>query len=177
MLEKLMQSFKYIGDRIWSDSSGGASEGIPVYEIQTKDGNKLWCSIIEYGNSNTGEPNRRGILTTFPVDKKQSLGSIMAAVMPYTYNRSVNTRAFTDGDAVEIRDYGKHTVGRAGIKREKFFNYMEQNYPGKVLLDEEDKKYVNVYQFKGTLTAEKFAEQTYEMTSILNDYKQQYRNK
>ena len=174
MLQKLMEGFKYVGDWSWGNPAGQAEE-IPVYEIVTKEGKRTWCSIIEYGNSRTGEPNRRGILATFPVEKKQSLGSIMATMIPYSYTRTVNTRAFVDDTVVEIRDYGKHTVGRAGIKKEDFFNYMEQKYPDKVLLDEEGQKYVNVYRFEGELTAEDFARQTYEMTSILADYKQAFR--
>lgn len=173
MLKRLMEKYKYVGD--WGWGAPGGQDVLPVYEIKTKDGNIIWCSLVEYCNSRTGEPNRRGILAGFPAEKKQSLGSVMATMIPYSFSRTMNTRAYVDDNSVEIRDYGKHTVGRAGIRKEDFFNYMEKNYPDKVLLDEEDKKYVNVYRYDEVLTAEEFASQTYEMTMMLADFKRQYR--
>ena len=174
MLNELMKKYEYVGDWNWGDPAG-QTEPLPTYEVKTEEGEKVWCAIVEYTNSGTGVPNRRGILATYPSETRKSLGSVMATMIPYNFSRTMNTRAYSDGNKVEIRDYGKHTVGRTGIKREDFFNYMEEQCADKVLLDEEDKKYVNVYSFDGELTTEEFARQTVEFVNIIADYKKRYR--
>ena len=113
-------------------------------------------------------------MATFPVNKQQSLGSVMSSMVPYKFSRIFNTRAYTNNNEVQIRNYGKVTAGRAGIKKEDFFEYMEKFHQS-VFLDEENRKYVIAYQYSERMTKEDFAEQTYSFTKLLYEFKQQYR--
>ncbi len=173
MVQSLMIQFECIGNWKWGNPAG-QTEPLPTYELITSSGYKVWCSIDEYVNAGTGVPNRKGILATFPVNKQQSLGSVMSSMVPYKFSRIFNTRAYTNNDEVEIRNYGKVTVGRAGIKKEDFFEYMGK-FPQSVFLDEENRKYVIAYQYKERMTKDDFAEQTYRLTKLLYEFKQQYR--
>ncbi len=173
-VDQLMKQFECVGNWKWGDPAG-QSDGIPTYEIVTKDGKKVWCAIIEYSNSGTGEPNRRGILATFPVDKKKTLGSVMATMIPYEDTEKFNTRAYYAGDYYEIRNYGRVTVGREPIKRDDFFEYMNTKYPDLVFFDEKNKRYIKCYEYKKEMTKEAFAKQTYELTRLLAEFKGMYR--
>ena len=173
-LNELMKKYEYVGDWNWGDPAG-TSGSLPTYEIKKEDGEKVWCTLVEFTHSGTGKPNRMGILATYPSKSKKSLGSVMATMVPYEFSRSMNTRAYSDGENIEIRDYGRHTVGKAGIKREDFFNYIEEHYAEKILFDEEDKKYVNVYSFQKELSEEEFVQQTIEFVNIISNFKSYYK--
>ena len=102
MVQSLMIQFECIGNWKWGNPAG-QTEPLPTYELITSSGYKVWCSIDEYVNAGTGVPNRKGILATFPVNKQQSLGSVMSSMVPYKFSRIFNTRAYTNNDEVEIR--------------------------------------------------------------------------
>ena len=123
-IENILQKAKYIGKWNWGNPAGQGN-GLDTYELVNKSGMKVWCTIIEYLNAGTGEPNRCGVLATYPVDKKQSLGSILSVTIPYEFSKRFNSRAYSDGSCYELRNYGKITVGRTGIKRDNFFNYFD----------------------------------------------------
>lgn len=176
MLQSLMSQFGSVGNWNWGNPAG-QSDPLPTYEIITPRGEKVWCCVVEYVNAGTGVPNRKGILATFPVQRKQSLGSVMSAMIPYKFSKTFNTRAYCKEDAFEIRNYGKVTVGRAGIKKDDFFRYMEKQSSESVFMDEEDKKYILAYHYKGTLSRDSFARQTYRLTKMMADFKEQYRSK
>lgn len=173
-VETILTGAKYIGKWDWGDPAG-KSEGIDTYEVESNNGVKVWCSIIEYVNASTGVPNRCGILATYPVEGKKSLGSILAATIPYEFSKRFNTRAYCEGTNYEIRNYGKITVGRAGIKKEDFFEFFETKYPSKVFLDEESLKYIKIYEYDGELSLEQFADQTCEAVVLLEEFKKKYR--
>lgn len=96
-------------------------------------------------------------------------------LLQYEFKRTFNTRAYTDGNKVEIRDYGKVTVGRAGIKKTDFFNYMQEKHPELVFIDEENKMYLKVYEYNGILLKEDFAAYTVKFTKLMDEFKKQYR--
>lgn len=168
--ESIMSLFKYLGMRKWGDGGGYTME-LPTYELATDSGEKVWCATVEFVNYNTGVPNRRGIIATFPISQNQTLGQTMATVIPYEYSRRFNTLAFCCGDHYEIRNYGKITVGRAGVSREDFFNYLKELYPGIACEDDDGQKYFKVYEFDGELTKSQFAKQTYDATKLLSELK------
>ena len=174
MIDRILHEFKYVGDWNWGDPAGQI-EGLPTYEVISMKYGKVWCAITEWGNSSTGEPNRKGVLVTFPSASKQSLGHIMAANIPYEFKRIYNTRAYTDGNNVEIRNYGKLTVGRAGIKKSDFFDFMQGNQPDLVFIDEEKKLYAKVFEYNGELNSTDFADQIVRFTMILDNFKRKYR--
>ena len=173
MLEGLMQQFTCVGEWDWGNPAG-ITGALPTYELTTQDNQKVWCALVEYVNAGTFEKNRKGILATFPVDKKQSLGSEMATIVPYEFSRKFNTLAYHEGDDYEIRNYGKVTAGRAAIKRTYFFDHMNRQHPDLIFIDEEERPYINVYKYSGELSKEQFAEQTYNITKLLSDFKKQY---
>lgn len=173
MIEELMHKFKYVGEWNWGDPAGQIDD-LPTYEITAKEGT-IWCTIIEWGNATTLEPNRKGIVATFPVRSKQSLGHIMATNIPYEFKRTYTTRAYSDGDRVEIRNYGKVTVGRAGIKKLDFFNYMSIHHPELVFIDEENQKYIKAFEYERKLSKDEFASQSAKLTLLMDEFKKQYR--
>lgn len=174
MLESIMKQFKNIGEWTWGNPAGQSGK-LQTYELVADTDKKTWCTIIEYVNARTGEPNRKGILATFPCNSHQSLGGIMNTMIPYEFNRRCNTRAYYEKNNYEIRNYGKVTVGRSGIKRPEFFDYMNRHHPELVFLDEEDKPYIKVYEYSNELTKEEFARQTYNVTELLTEFKEKYR--
>ena len=173
-VESILSEARYCGKWNWGDPAG-QSEGIDTYEIENRNGMKVWCATIEYVNAGTGVPNRCGVLATFPPERKQSLGSILNVMIPYEFSRHYNTRAFAEDNRYEIRNYGKITVGRAGLKKEDFFDYFEKYYPNKVYLDEESKKYIKIYEYVDTISLDEFSEQTCEAVVLLEEFKAQYR--
>ena len=167
--DNIMKKAKYLGEKKWGD--GGGSGLLPTYEVATADGRKVWCSSVEYVNSTTLEPNRCGVVATFPSAGGKSLGQPLAAVLPYEYGKKFNTLAYRSGDRVEIRNYGKITSGRQGISRDEFFGWMNGRYSEFVRTDDDGREYFNVYEYDGTLTEEAFAEQTYRAVKILSEAK------
>jgi len=174
MTSELMQNFKYVGKWSWGNPSG-IIKGLPTYEITSEYGT-VWCSMITWCDRH-GNENRECILTTLPSSKNQSLGQIAEITIPYEFNRSFNTRAFGYENKIEIRNYGKFTVGRAGLKKLDFFNYLKLNKLNShsIMLDEENKQYIKVFEFKDILSTKAFADQIVKFTLLIDDYKRQYR--
>lgn len=172
MIEKLLENCKCVGDWAWGNPAGQTGE-LPTYEIISKYGT-IWCAMITWCN-NHGNENRKGIITTFPVSKTQTLGQIVEVTIPYEFSRLYNTRAFSDKNKIEIRNYGKFTVGRAGLKKSAFFEYVSRTVPQLMMLDEEDKQYINVFEYEDKMSFEMFADQIVKFTMLINEYKKQYR--
>lgn len=171
MVKGILQNAKYLGDKQWG--SGGGAGLLPTYEINTPDGETVWCATVEYVHSGTGIPNRRGVIATFPATGKGSLPQPLAVVIPYEYGKKFNTLAYKNEDYIEIRNYGKITSGRNGFSRTDFFAWMEGKHPEKINVDQDGNQYFNVYQFEKELTAEQFSVQTYEAVRILSEVKSQ----
>lgn len=147
-LEKAIENFAYIGEYQWGDPAG-TTEEIKVYEISDGD-HKVWLSTIEWCDATTYEANRGGILATIPDEKKMSsLGQTFSTTMPYYFSKRFYTRVFEDDDMFEIRNYGKFTIGRVGLKMKYFFDYLKENgYEDEVKYDEEGKEYIVILKFK-----------------------------
>lgn len=174
MLSKILLECNYIGRRNWGDPAGQTCD-LETYEVKSASGDVIWCTIVEWVNSGTRVENRKGIIATFPTTDK-SLGHIVSIMVPYENKNSFNTRAYTDGQKVEIRNYGRVTVGRSGIKRTDFFNYFEREYPQLVFADEEGKKYIKAIEYDEILTHAEFAEQIVNLTILLEEFKKSYRS-
>ncbi|AYO31672.1 hypothetical protein D2962_14660 [Biomaibacter acetigenes] len=141
VLEIGLANFKRIGQRKWGNPSGSLEE-LDVYEIKDKE-DIIWASTVEWCNASTGEINRCGILTTLPGDSNNTLGQILEVNLPYYFSKSFNTRVYEDNNLIEIRNYGKFTIGRRGLKRQYFFDYLKENgYNDEICIDEEGKEYV-----------------------------------
>lgn len=166
----LIHNFKKVGDWQWGDPAG-LSDEVPVYEINSKYGT-VWCSTIIWTDP-YGYENRKGVLATFPVTKKPSLGQIVNIVIPYVFKRIYNTRAFYEKNDYEIRNYGKFTIGRASLKKETFFNYIAEVNHELIMIDEEGKKYINIFKYEDSLTPDLFAEQIVKFTLLIDRFKKQ----
>jgi hypothetical protein len=145
-----------------------------TYEVTSSYGT-VWCTLVKWYNAAGTEINRSGIITTMPSDRKKSLGQITETTVPYYFSRSFNTRAFKDGNQIEIRNYGKFTVGRAGIKKSDFFNYVNSIDSNLICVDEEDKNHIIVFDISNDMSRYEFADQIVKFTLLIRNFKEQYR--
>jgi hypothetical protein len=172
MIEKLLIKCKCIGNRTWGNPAGQTGE-LPTYEIISKYGT-VWCATIAWCDVH-GNENRKGIIATFPVKTKQTLGQIAEVIIPYEFSRRNNTRAFYEISKIEIRCYGKFTVGRAGLKKVDFFNYLNKINPQLIMLDEEGKQYINIFEYEDNMSFNMFADQIVKFIVLVDGFKKQYR--
>lgn len=173
----IKENFEYVGKREWGNPSGDHQE-LDVYEIQ--DGvNKVWISTIEWCNASSGEVNRCGVITTIPdYNKRNTLGQIFEMNMPYYFSKSFNTRVYELGNEVEIRNYGKFTIGRRGLKKQYFFDYLRENgYENDIDNDEEGKEYIRVITLKnGNIDLGVLKSRLIKWTMLLKEFKDYYRS-
>jgi len=176
VLETCLEGFNSIGIRKWGNPSG-SQQGLDVYEIEHKD-NTIWVSTVEWVNASTGEVNRCGIITTLPEYSNNTLGPILEVNMPYYFSKSFNTRVYGDNNIFEIRNYGKFTIGRRGLKRKYFFDYLrEHGYDDEIFIDEEGKEYICIIKFQdNSINSDYFGERLIKWTMILKEFKDYYRN-
>jgi hypothetical protein len=172
MITKLFKECKGVGNWSWGNPAG-LTKKLPTYEIKSKYG-IVWCTSISWPDS-SGNENRKGILVTLPVTKTQSLGQIVEVTIPFEFSRLFNTRAFRDSAIIEIRNYGKFTVGRTGLKKQDFFDYVAKIEPTRLQKDEEGKSYVIVFEYRDNLSLKSFSEQIVSFTLLVDNYKKQYR--
>lgn len=144
--KSIEENFKRIGKKKWGNPSGDHQE-LDVYEIE--DGvNRVWLSTVKWSNASSGEENRCGVITTIAdYNKGNTLSQIFEMNMPYYFSKSFNTRVYEEGHFIEIRNYGKFTIGRRGLKKQYFFDYLRENgYKDEI--DEEGKEYISIIKLK-----------------------------
>lgn len=175
LLETKLQRFMSIGTKTWSDPGGYRHEE-EVFELNNEHG-IIWASKTEWGNASTLEPNRRGIITTLP-NKSDQLGQIFEMTMPYYFSRQFNTRVYEEANLIEIRNYGRFTIGRRALKKKDFFNYLKVNgYESEINYDEENKEYVKVMEINNMdIPEEYFCERFIKLTNIVKEFKDFYRS-
>lgn len=135
--EKLSK-FDFVGNRTWGDPYGCFKSD--TYGVKGNAG-YLYCTLVDFGN-------RIGIATTLPEPKESiSLGHITAITVPFEFSRSFSSRAYEQNGVVEIRNYGRFTIGRSGLKKDDFFNFVrELGLTTKIQYDEECKEYIKVFK-------------------------------
>lgn len=177
ILGTVIDKFEYVGKRKWGNPSGDQQE-LDVYEI-TNGVDKVWLSTVEWCNASTGEINRCGIITTVPdYNLKNTLGQIFEMNIPFYFSKSFNTRVYEEGNTVEVRNYGKFTIGRRGLKREYFFNYLRENgFENEIEYDEDGKEYISVIKFEnGNIDTQHLNERLIKCTNLLKEFKDYYRS-
>jgi len=176
LLEKaIKENFAYIGRKKWGDPSGNCNE-LDVYEIG--DGtNKVWLSTAMWPSASTGEINRCGIITTITNNMGNALSQILEINIPYYFSKSFNTRVYELGNEVEIRHYGRFTIGRRGLKKKYFFDYLrEHGYEDEIKYDEEGKEYINFITLKNkNVDVELLKSRLIKLTMLLKEFKDYYR--
>ena len=174
-LMKEIHKFPCIGEREWGNPSGDI-QLLDVFEVE-KQGKRIWVSGVEWVASGTTEVNRMGILSTLPTNRNETLGQILEINLPLNFSNYFNTRMFEDNGLVEIRNYGKFTIGRKGLKREDFFNYhIKHGYEKEILLDEKNSKYICALKIEqGEIDKEFLAERIVYLTYMIKEFKDYFR--
>ncbi|MCB2341112.1 hypothetical protein [Clostridium estertheticum] len=177
IFEQLLNEFELIGKRIWGNP-GGQSVDRDTFEVKNDLGT-LWCSTIKWVRSGTSEINRKGIVATFPVKtNSETLGQIVEITIPFEFKRIFNNRAYGDEEFIEIRNYGKFTVGRSGIKKKDFFDFITLKDRNLINIDEENKEYITVFEIEnGSMTKEEFSNSLVKFTCLIKEFKDGYRVK
>lgn len=175
IFEGLLNQFKVINNKKWGNPAGQTDE-METFEIKNSEGT-IWCSLIEWVNTGTLETNRVGLIATSPLENKtSSLGHIVEVTIPFEFNRRFNTRAYEENGLIEIRNYGKFTVGRKGIKKKEFFDFLRKKNKDLINIDEENKEYITVFSIKDRqLSKEDFANSLIKFTYLIKEFKDQKR--
>lgn len=171
-----LNEFKFVGLRKWGDPGGMSSSD--TYEIKYND-RSLYCAQVEWGQSRTSKPNRCGILISLPnSNPNESLGQITDIVIPYEFSRRFNCRAYEDNGRIELRSYGKYTIGRRSLKKDDFFDYIRKTNLTQLCIDEEGKRFVRImYIDNYAITKEEFAKAVFDFTFLIKGFKDIYRVK
>lgn len=167
--EKLNEDSKYMGYKVWGNPAD--NENNKTFEVQV-DKDILWISYITWGSASTMQENRKVILISYPTEKI-SIGQVLEVAFPYEYSKRFNSRLYENENIIEVRNYGKFTIGRRGLKREVFFNYLrDEGLESEILLDEYGKEYINVLIIeKEDLKSEYIKKQLIKWANIVNRFK------
>lgn len=175
IFDDLLNQFNLIDIKEWGNPAG-TTEELDIYEIKNNEGT-VWASLIEWGNARTLETNRLGLVATTPSKNNlSSLGHIVEVTIPFEFNRRFNTRAYEEDGIIEIRNYGRFTVGRKGIKKKDFFDFVREKNKDLINIDEEDKEYITVFSIKDeNLSKEDFANSLIRFTYLIKEFKDEKR--
>ena len=167
--EKIKEDSNYIGNRVWGNPAD--SDNNATYEI-IEDKEKVWISYVTWLSTSTMQANREVILTSYPTIKS-SIGQVLEVAFTYEYSKRFNTRLYENDSTIEVRNYGRFTIGRRSLKREVFFTYLrEEGLEDEILLDEDGKEYINIFIIKkDNLKCEYIREQLFKWTNIVNEFK------
>ena len=171
----IIEDGRFVGERVWGDPAGLIGE-LPTYEISS-NGIAIWCAMIQWVKAGSDEINRVGVITTMPNEKNSSLGQIVNITVPFEFKRTYNTRAYRIGENIEIRNYGKFTIGRSGLKKKDFFEYARVKAPDMVFIDEENKEYIKVLELKNeSMNKQKFLNAIIKFSLLIANFKEDYKN-
>ena len=173
IVAKCLQEGKYVGDWIWGNPAG-QSGSLPTYEVHLGE-DKIWCTSITWASASAGVENRKGVMATYPSNTNKTLGQVIEITIPYEFKRIYNTRAYTENNSYEIRSYGKYTVGRSGIKKQDFFDYIRGVDPTLIFIDEESKEYIKVFEYEETKSTSEFITQLIKYFKLVDTFKRTYR--
>lgn len=171
VLKNKISQFEYVRDRKWGDSAGSSGEK-ETYQLKNEQG-VIWCCYIEWVRSGSSEVNRCGILVCLPEKKPtKSIGPVAEITAPYYFSRGFQGRPYEEGNIIELRHYGRFTIGRAGLKREAFFDYIAKNAPDEICYDEGNKPYIKILELKDfDIGLETFKNRIIEYTYLVKNFK------
>lgn len=171
-----LNEFKSVGLRELGNPAGTTK--LYTYEIKHND-RSLYCAQVQWVQSGTSEYNRCGILISLPsANPNESLGQITDIVIPYEFSRRFNCRAYEDNGLIELRSYGKYTIGRSSLKKNDFFDYIYKTNLTPLCIDEEGKRYVTIMHIENYLiTKEEFAKSIFNFAFLIKGFKDIFRVK
>ncbi len=166
----VVKMFASKGQKYWGNPSGDI-QLLDVYELDY-DGKDIWVSGSAWvAADGLDEVNRLGIITTPPKNDNSTstLGQVLEVNLPFYYSKRFNTRLYRDDEIIEIRNYGKFTVGRKGLKREMVFDFLSsKGYDDEILIDEAGLSYISILKFDDkTLTKDYVAERLVKLTYLI----------
>lgn len=178
LLKNTLELFPVISDaRKWSNPSGFQHKS-RVYELKNDNG-CIWATLGAWTSTSSNEINRYGILTTLPDNGKNTtaLSQIFEVNIPLFFSKRFNTRIFEENGIIEIRNYGRFTVGTRGLSRKVFFDYLRNNnYSDEILTDEEGNEYVCIFRISGDIIdRETFQNRLVKLTLLIDKFKRQLR--
>ena len=172
-----IHKFKYIGKKKWGNPSGDIKL-LDVFEIE-EQGKKLWVSGIEWLNNGTQEIKSLGILCIPPVTSTGTLGQVLEINLSLHSSNCFNTRMFEEKGLIEIRNYGKFTIGRKSLKREDFFNYLiNHGYAQEIIKDEKGNKFISALRIEqNNINKDYIAEQLVKIAYMVKEFKDYFRER
>ena len=176
VLETALNSFVPLGKRKWGNPSGYQHES-EIYKV-VNAGKSIWAATVEWQAADSGAINRYGLLSTLPSNStNDTLGQVLEINLPFNFSKAFNTRLYEDGNSIEIRNYGKFTIGRRGLKRTDFFDYLRENgFNDGIKLDEDGQEYICFFKIESMkMENQYFAERLVELTYLLKDFKDKLR--
>lgn len=173
--EKLKEDSEFIGYKVWGNPA--SHDNNKTYKIEV-DNEVLWICYVAWSSSSGLGTNRKVILTSYPI-QNSSVGQVLEVAFPYEFSRRFNTRLYENEQIIEVRNYGRFTIGRKGLKREVFFNYLRQEgLENEILLDADGKEYINIFRIqKDNLHGNYIKKQLVKWTNIINKFKTAQREK
>jgi hypothetical protein len=177
VLKNKISEFNFVGEKKWGNPQG-ITDPIKTYELKNEYGN-VWCCPIDWSAVNTTEINRSGILIGSPVKSPyESIGQIVEVTIPYYYSKLFSTRSYIENDIIELRNYGRFTIGRAGLKRNVFFDYIAKHALHETKIDEENEKYIKIFKFNNyEIDRECFKNRLVEYAYLIKNFKEDYKAK
>lgn len=178
LLKNTLDLFPVISDaRKWSNPSGFQHES-KVYELKNCSG-CIWATLGAWTSASSNEINRYGILTTLPDSGKSSsvLSQIFEVNIPLFFSKRFNTRIFEDNGVIEIRNYGRFTIGTRGLSRKVFFDYLRNsNHQDEIIIDEEENEYIRILKISDNIIdKETFRNRLIKITLLIDKFKCQLR--
>lgn len=167
--DKIKEHSEFIGYKVWGNPAD--SDNNKTYKIEI-DNEVVWICYVTWTSAATIQDNRKVILTAYPIEKS-SIGYVLEVAFPYEFSRRFNTRLYENENIIEVRNYGRFTIGRRSLKREIFFNYLRtEGLEDEILLDGDGKEYINIFSIqKDNLQCNYIKKQLVKWTRIVNDFK------
>ena len=169
IIENEIKKGEYIGIRTWGDPAGSYNDD--TYALSNGE-ESIFVNLGEFYCAGSSYINRKVIGVCSPRKDGQSLDTQLAVVLPYEYSKRFNTRIYENDINIQIRNYGRFTVGRKGLARKVFFDYLRNNgYSDEINLDEEGKEFISILDVNKNLDYETIVNSLIKWKNIIEKFK------
>lgn len=174
IIERELKKHTCLGKMEWWNPGG--NEYLQTYSIINNE-KEVWVATVIWCHSKTNKKNRYTLLSTFPT-KGLKVGQILEISLPFYYSKVFITRLYEENNCVEIRNYGRFTVGHRGLKKVFFFDYLKDHgLSSEIKVDEEGEKYICIFSITNmSIDPQLFDKRIIELTHLIKGFKDKYRN-
>ena len=166
----LITQLEYEGLKRWGNS-GNDNGYLDTYKYCSGD-KTFYIAITEWVKAGTDEPNRYAILINFQVQITSTLSPTWELILPFNDSKMFDTRLYTVNGKTEIRRYGKFTIGKRSILRNKFFEYLRDiGEYSDVHIDDDGKPFLRMFTLDDTIDNEVLINRLCYLTTLIYDYK------